>query len=166
MVAMPVDIVPIEEGHIEGFHRTLDIVARERRYLALLEAPPLESTRAFVLDHIKRGLPQFVAISAGEVIGWCDITPRERPVYAHAGVLGMGLLPQFRGQGIGIGLIRRSLAAARAFGFHRVELTVREDNANAIELYNKVGFETEGVQRHAMQVDGAYENLILMAVLF
>jgi RimJ/RimL family protein N-acetyltransferase len=166
MVAMPVDIVPIEEGHIDGFHRTLDSVARERRYLALLEAPPLESTRAFVLDHIKRGLPQFVAISAGEVIGWCDITPKERPVYAHAGVLGMGLLPQFRGQGIGIGLIRRSLAAARAFGFHRVELTVREDNANAIELYNKVGFETEGVQRHAMQVDGAYENLILMAVLF
>jgi L-amino acid N-acyltransferase YncA len=166
MLAMPVDIVPIEEGHIEGFHRTLDFVARERRYLAFLEGPPLEGTRAFVLDHIKRGLPQFVAISAGEVIGWCDITPRERPVYAHAGVLGMGLLPQFRGQGIGIGLIRRSLAAARAFGFHRVELTVREDNANAIELYNKVGFETEGVQRHAMQVDGAYENLIFMAVLF
>jgi L-amino acid N-acyltransferase YncA len=164
MVAMPVDIVPIEESHIEGFHRTLDIVARERRYLALLEAPPL--ARAFVLDHIRRGLPQFVAISAGEVIGWCDITPRERPVYVHAGVLGMGLLSQFRGQGIGIGLIQRSLAAARAFGFHRVELTVREDNANAIELYNKVGFETEGVQRHAMQVDGAYENLILMAVLF
>jgi RimJ/RimL family protein N-acetyltransferase len=166
MLAMPVDIVPIEESHIDGFHRTLDFVARERRYLALLEAPPLEGTRAFVLDHIKRGLPQFVAISAGEVIGWCDITPKERPVYAHAGVLGMGLLPQFRGQGIGIGLIRRSLAAARAFGFHRVELTVREDNASAIELYNKVGFETEGVQRHAMQVDGAYENLILMAVLF
>jgi ribosomal protein S18 acetylase RimI-like enzyme len=45
-------------------------------------------------------------------------------------------------------------------------LTVRENNTGAIKLYNKIGFETEGVQRHAVQVDGAYENLILMAVLF
>jgi uncharacterized protein (DUF433 family)/RimJ/RimL family protein N-acetyltransferase len=66
---MPVDIVPIEERHIEGFHRALDFVARERRYLAFLEAPPLESTRAWLLDNIRRGPPQFVALSAGELVG-------------------------------------------------------------------------------------------------
>jgi len=166
MMVMPVEIVPIEERHIEGFHRALDFVARERRYLAYLEAPPPESTRAFVLDHIKHGHPQFVAIVAGEVVGWCDVSPKDRPIYAHLGVLGMGLLPPFRGQGIGADLIRRTLAAAKAFGFHRVELTVREANANAIALYRKVGFATEGVQRDAVQVDGVYEDLILMAVLF
>ncbi|MDB5542539.1 MAG: putative acetyltransferase [Devosia sp.] len=144
---MPVEIVPIEEGHIEGFHRTLDFVARERRYLALLEAPPLESTRAFVLDHIKRGHPQFVALVAGEVVGWCDVTAKDRPIHAHTGVLGMGLLPPFRGQGIGADLMQRTLAAAKAFGLHRVELTVRQDNANAMALYRKIGFATEGVQR-------------------
>ena len=37
---------------------------------------------------------------------------------------------------------------------------------NALELYKKVGFEIEGVQRDAVQVDGVYENLILMAVRF
>jgi hypothetical protein len=45
-----IEIVPISPAHIEGFHRTLDLVARERRYLALLEAPPLESMRAFNSD--------------------------------------------------------------------------------------------------------------------
>ena len=163
---MPVDIVPIEENHIDGFHRTLDIVARERRYLAFLEAPPIETTRAFVRDNIKRGYPQLVAISAGEVIGWCDVTAKPRPIYGHGGVLGMGLLPQFRRRGIGTDLIRRSLIAAKAFGFHRVELMVRERNTDALELYKKVGFKIEGVQRDAVQVDGVYENLILMAVLF
>ena len=74
---MPVDIVPIEESHIDGFHRALDFVARERRYLAFLEAPPRESTRAFVLDHIQRGHPQFVVLSAGEVVGWCDVTAKD-----------------------------------------------------------------------------------------
>ena len=94
---MPVDIVPIEESHIEGFHRTLDFVARERRYLAFLEAPPVESVRAFVLDNIAKDYPQLVALSAAEVVGWCDILPKDRPTYAHGGVLGMGLLPSFRG---------------------------------------------------------------------
>jgi ribosomal protein S18 acetylase RimI-like enzyme len=163
---MPVDIVPIEESHIEGFHRTLDFVARERRYLSFLEAPPLESTRAFVLDIIERGRPEFVAVSAGEVVGWCDVLPKDRPIYARTGVLGMGLLPRFRGQGIGADLIRRSLAAARAFGLHRVELTVRENNTSAVKLYRKVGFEVEGLQREAVQVDGVYENILFMAVLF
>ncbi|MDO8398619.1 MAG: GNAT family N-acetyltransferase [Bradyrhizobium sp.] len=163
---MSVDIVPIEESHIEGFHRTLDFVARERRYLSFLEAPPLESVRAFVLDIIKRGRPEFVAVSAGEVVGWCDVLPKDRPIYVRTGVLGMGLLPPFRGQGIGTDLIRRSLAAARAFGLHRVELTVRENNTSAVQLYKKVGFEVEGLQRDAVQVDGVYENVLFMAVLF
>jgi RimJ/RimL family protein N-acetyltransferase len=161
-----VEIVPITQEHIEGFHRTLDFVARERRYLAFLEAPPIESIRTFVLGSIEQGYPQLVVLSAGEVIGWCDVMRKPRPIYAHTGVLGMGLLPDFRNKGIGRELIQRTLAAARAFGFHRVELTVRENNANAIELYKKAGFEIEGLLRDAIQVEGAYENQILMAVLF
>jgi ribosomal protein S18 acetylase RimI-like enzyme len=162
-----IEIIPIGQDHIEGFRRALDSVARERRYLAFLEAPPIEAMRAFVLDNIKRGHPQFVAVSAdGEVVGWCDVTPMSRPIQAHRGVFGVGLLPQFRGQGIGTKLTKKALAAARAFGLHRVELTVREPNAGAIELYKKEGFTIEGVQRDAVLVDGVYENVVCMAVLF
>jgi RimJ/RimL family protein N-acetyltransferase len=162
-----IEIVPIAQSHIAGFHRALDIVARERRYLAFLEAPPIEATRAFVLGNIKRGRLQFVAVSAeGEVVGWCDVTPLDRPTQAHRGVFGVGLLPRFRGQGIGTRLIQSALAAARAFGLHRVELTVRETNIGAIELYKKTGFEIEGVQRDAVLVDGAYEDVVCMAMVF
>ena len=162
-----IEVVPIGQGHIDGFHRALDSVARERRYLAFLEAPPIEATRAFVLGNIKRGHLQFVAVSAdGEVVGWCDVTPLDRPTQAHRGVFGVGLLPQFRGQGIGTKLTRSALAAARAFGLHRVELTVREHNTGAIELYKKEGFTIEGVQRDAVLVDGVYENVVCMAVVF
>ena len=162
-----VDIVPIRPGHIDSFHKTLDIVARERRYLSFYEAPPLETTRAFVLDMISHGYPQFVAVSAsGEVVGWCDVTPKSQPIYAHSGVLGMGLLPQFRHQGIGTRLIREALDAARAFGFSRVELAVRQNNENAIALYRKMGFAIEGFQRNAVKLDGEYENMVLMGLLF
>ncbi len=162
-----IDIVPISPGHIDSFHQTLDVVARERRYLAFFEAPPLETTRAFVLDMIGHGYPQFVAVTMrGDVVGWCDVTPKSRPIYAHAGVLGMGLLPQFRHQGLGTRLMEQALDAARAFGFSRVELAVRQNNENAIALYKKFGFVTEGFQRNACKVDGEYENLILMGLLF
>ena len=70
-----VEIVPIAPEHVESFHRALDFVARERRYLSFLEAPPLESARAFVLEMISHGHPQWVALSTGEVVGWCDVTP-------------------------------------------------------------------------------------------
>jgi ribosomal protein S18 acetylase RimI-like enzyme len=161
-----IEIVPIAEGHIEGFHRALDIVARERRYLAFLEAPPIESARAFVLNNIKCGHPQFVALSAAGVVGWCDVKPLDRPTQTHRGVFGVGMLPQFRGQGIGTKLTKKALAAARAFGLHRVELTVRESNTGAIGLYKKAGFAIEGVQRDAVLVDGVYENIVCMAVVF
>jgi ribosomal protein S18 acetylase RimI-like enzyme len=161
-----VEIVPITQDHIESFHRALDFVARERLYLAFLEAPSFESTRAFVLHNIEHGYPQLVAVSAGRVIGWCDIVPNPRPIYSHVGVLGIALLPEFRRQGIGGRLMRQTLDAARDFGLRRVELTVRESNEVAIRLYRRFGFAVEGLQRNRILVDGGYENLVLMGMLF
>ena len=161
-----IEIAPIAPAHIESFHRLFDNIARERRYLAALEAPPLESFRSFVLDTISQGHARFAALSDGEVVGWCDALPKPLPIHRHVGVLGMGLLPAYRGQGIGRRLLQRTLEAARTGGLSRVELTVREDNPAAIALYEKFGFECEGVQRNAFKVDGRYHNLIMMAVLF
>jgi ribosomal protein S18 acetylase RimI-like enzyme len=161
-----IEIVPISSGHIDSFHRALDLVVRERQYLALLEAPPIEEFRGFVQNIISRGYPQFLALSVGEVVGWCDVLPKTWPIYAHTGVLGVALLPPLRGQGVGRRLIARTLEAARAYGLSRVELTVRENNRNAIALYKKFGFETEGIKRNALKIDGRYENLVLMGLLF
>ncbi|HWE16654.1 MAG TPA: hypothetical protein VG758_05635 [Hyphomicrobiaceae bacterium] len=45
---MPVTIAGIREEHIDGYHAALDAVARERRCLGFLEAPPVEMSRQFV----------------------------------------------------------------------------------------------------------------------
>ncbi|WP_298881739.1 GNAT family N-acetyltransferase [uncultured Bradyrhizobium sp.] len=161
-----IEIIAISEAHIESFHRALDTVARERRYLAFLEAPPPEAMRGFVLDMIAQGNPQFVALSGGDVVGRCDVRRHPRPIYAHAGILGMGLVQPFRGQGLGTRLITTTLAAARGAGLSRVELSVREVNLSAIALYKRVGFAVEGLSRNAVKIDGVYENVIQMAVLF
>jgi ribosomal protein S18 acetylase RimI-like enzyme len=159
-------IAPIAEPHIQGFRAVVDAVARERKYLAFLEAPPLAEVLDFVRGNIERGAPQFVALEGAQVVGWCDIIPnRARPVHFHCGTLGIGLLPECRGQGLGRRLMQQTLAAAFDFGLTRIELTVREHNANAIALYKSLGFGTEGLHRNAVRIDGRYENIYAMALI-
>jgi len=148
---------------IEGFHRALDVVARERKYLAFLEAPPLEKTREFIMNNMAKGYPQFVAIAGGDVVGWCDIIPKDRPIHIHSGILAIGLLLPFRGRGYGTALIEAALHEAHRLGLVRIELTVHADNRRAIALYERVGFKKEGTMRDAAFVDGQFRDMILMA---
>jgi ribosomal protein S18 acetylase RimI-like enzyme len=163
---MNYDIVPLAPQHIDGFRAALDSVARERKYLTFLEAPPLEKCREFLARTEAYGLPRYVALVEGCVVGWCDISSLERPVFVHSGVLGMGVIAEHRGHGIGEALIRAALGSARAQGLTRVELTVRGHNVRALALYRKIGFEVEGLKKHAVRLDGEYEDLICMAILF
>jgi ribosomal protein S18 acetylase RimI-like enzyme len=159
-------VVPIAEQHISSFHAGVDTVAREHLYLSFLEAPPLEETAAFVRSNIKGGFPVFVAVAEQAVVGWCDVIPMPRPVHSHSGVLGMGVLPQWRRQGIGRNLLTHALTASRRYGLTRVELTVRASNTVAIALYRSNGFELEGAKRKGVRIDGKYEDLICMAVIY
>lgn len=158
-------ILPIAGEYIDSFHKALDTVARERKYLTLLEAPPLENARAFVLGMIAKGNPQFVALADGEVVGWCDISRHSFPSHAHAGNLGMGIIPAYRGRGIGRKLIETTLRAAFDAGIERVELSVHADNDRAIALYEKVGFVREGLARRSVRIDGCYKDTIHMAII-
>jgi ribosomal protein S18 acetylase RimI-like enzyme len=120
--------------------------------------------RHFVLSNIKEGWPQFVVVANEDIVGWCDVLPNpRRTVSAHCATLGMGLLPNHRGLGIGRKLMQRAMDAALTFGFKRIELTVRETNTNAIALYRNFGFETEGLHRKAVCIEGCYDNTLSMA---
>lgn len=159
-------IVPITEKHIEGFCAAVDSVARERKYLAFLEGPSLEMSRAFVLESLQGNWPHFVAISEEKIVGWCDIVSLHRHVFVHSGALGIGVLSLYRGQGIGQALMCSALEKAKSIGLTRIELTVRENNKPAIALYEKFCFVVEGLHRNAVLIGIEYENLISMALLF
>jgi ribosomal protein S18 acetylase RimI-like enzyme len=162
---MSYGIVPIAEEHIVGFRAALDSVARELRYLAFLEAPPIDDVREFVRANMAAGAPQFVAIADGNVVDWCDVLPKPRPAMRHSGVLGMGVIAEYRGRGIGKALIEAALGAAKAKGLTRIELTVRVDNARARGLYEALGFGVEGFCRRYMRINGEYYDSYLMALV-
>ena len=161
---MAYQIVPIEEQHIKGFNAALGVIAREKKYISFTKTPSLISTRKFVIDNIQKGNPQFVLVVDGKVGGWCDIIPKEKDVDRHVGRMGVGLLPEYRGKGIGGKLIKKTLKKAKEKGLKRIELGVRADNRNALGLYLKLGFEIEGLQKKAHYIDGKYIDVYMMAL--
>lgn len=162
---MSVSIVPTREAHFEGLYAALDIVAREKRYLAFLQAPPRHEAFAFYRNIIAGNLCQLVALRDGAVVGWCDVLPLWGEARAHVGVLGIAVVPAARSAGIGAQLMERTIAAAWARGLTRIELTVRADNANAKALYERFGFVVEGLHRRGFRVDDEYFDSYAMALL-
>jgi RimJ/RimL family protein N-acetyltransferase len=146
-----------------SFHRCLDSVAREKKYLYITEAPSADRVLGFMKRNIEEKVAQYLAVdSNGEVIGWCDIRPVEHPTRSHVGELGMGILNGFRGKGIGTSLVKKCLQHATQAGLEKVELQVYETNIPAIELYSKFGFKIVGTRERYRKVDGRYENCVLM----
>jgi RimJ/RimL family protein N-acetyltransferase len=158
-------IRPITLADVEQFQRVTDAVMRERRFLAFVEGFPLEEAAAFVARNLRLGNPHLVADDNGRVVGWCDIRRETIPVYAHTGHLGMGLLPDYRGKGIGMRLLRAAIDEARAAGFERIELSVYGRNARAAELYRKAGFVHEGTRVRGKKLDGEYDDVHMMGLL-
>ena len=160
-----ITIEQIRRKHIRGFYAVLDSVSREKKYLAWTSAPSFRSVKEFVLNSIARGNPQVVALDDGRVVGWCDITRHPRDTTRHCGTLGMGLLPAYRGKGIGTRLLHAALQSAKERGLCRVELEVFEDNTAARTLYEKAGFALEGRKVAAVRIDERFITTFVMAIL-
>ena len=160
-------VEPITLARLDTHWRVVDAVARERRWLAMTEAPPVDRIEAFLRNGTGRGDAQFVAVeeATDEEVGWCDVTPGDRPGVTHVGRLGMGVVAAHRGMGLGRRLLDATLAAAWETGLTRIELEVYADNAAAVRLYESAGFELEGVRRMARLLDGRPQDVVMMAML-
>jgi putative acetyltransferase len=84
----------------------------------------------------------------------------------HAASLGMGVADDMNGQGIGTALLEALIEAAdKWLDIRRIELTVFVDNERAIRLYERHGFQREGVMRAYAFRDGRYVDTLAMARL-
>ena len=149
--------------YIESFYEALTVVARERIYIEMIEPPPLEKVKGFQEDLISKGGPVYYAMKGDQVVGWCDVFPESNPRLSHRGGLGMGILPEYRGMGIGSELLKNVIEKAREFGLEKIELNVYTTNESAIALYKKFGFKDEGVIHKYRKLEGEYFDCLVMA---
>lgn len=158
-----IEIVYGSEKFFESFHACLDAVAKERRFIEMIEAPPLVNVAEYQRGLILKNGPVYYAVEGSKVVGWCDIFPKDNPRLSHRGTLGMGIVAGYRKQGIGSRLMQATLAHAKKFGIEKVELSVYSSNVDAIALYKKMGFVQEGVVKDYRRLDKVSYDAISMA---
>ena len=91
---------------------------------------------------------------------------REQAQAAHVVAIGLSVVADAQRQGVGTALMQALCDYAdRWMGVLRIELTVYVDNVDAIALYRKFGFETEGRHRGYALRDGRYVDAFAMARL-
>jgi len=115
----------------------------------------------------ERTLPENVLVAEvdGRVVGWGKIEhPTPLPASDHVWhVTGLAVDPEYEGRGAGRALVEALVEEARSRGGRRITLRVFAPNERARRLYERCGFEVEGVMREEFYVGGEYTDDVLMA---
>ncbi|MCZ8236286.1 MAG: GNAT family N-acetyltransferase [Inhella sp.] len=135
----------------------------------LLQMPyPTEAAwRQRLEDTMKLGATDLMLVAErdGELVGLAGLHGAgTSPRRAHARTLGLWVVPHAHRQGVGSALMQALVDVAdRWIGALRLELTVNADNAAAIALYRRFGFELEGTHRGYTLRDGVLVDCHAMA---
>lgn len=89
----------------------------------------------------------YVYETDGVPTGMFKLVPLKHRASHVAYLGGLAIHPAFSGKGHGKILMREILSLGKQMGFLRIELGVETANTKAIGLYEKAGFEKEGVLR-------------------
>lgn len=106
-----------------------------------------------------------VAETESKLVGYISAQKGAVNRIAHSAYIVVGILQEYRGMGIGTEFFRRLDVWAQEKHITRLELTVICENEVAKHLYEKSGFEIEGIKRNSVLVGGSYMDEFYMAKL-
>lgn len=124
-----------------------------------------EQERAFIQMQLDSGRDlMLLAMVDGKLAGNCSFAslgPWQR--YRHRCNVAIALYRAYWGLGLGRQMLSEVLEQARLCGYEQAELEVMAGNANAVALYQSMGFEVYGRRKRDMKYkDGTYEDAYLM----
>jgi len=107
-----------------------------------------------------------LAIIDEQIAGIASINSNQKARNKHVGTLGIVVAEQYCGLGLGGKMIDCLIEWAKLNGItKKISLVTREDNSRAIELYKKIGFETEGILKKDNYINGVYYNTLMMSLI-
>lgn len=145
----------------------LKVIQSERAYSGTLQLPffSLEAMRKR-LSTPPDGMYLLVAEVDGEVVGSIGLHIQANMRRRHVADIGMMVRDDMQGKGVGSALMAAIIELAEQWlNVIRIELTVYTDNAPAVALYKKFGFEIEGTHRCYAFRNGEYVDAYAMARL-
>ena len=124
-------------------------VADERRYLKA------------VRGHADAAV--YVAVDGDRIVGRLSLARDPHPASKHVADLGLMVAASHRRRGIGTALLDAAVAWAKGSGVSKLELHVFPWNEPANQLYERFGFEREGLRRAHYLRNGEAVDALLMA---
>ena len=124
-----------------------------------------EQEREWIRQHIEQDNALLLVVEAeGEIVGVLHCEGSTDLFTRHNVSFGMSLRADYRSKGIDTQLISDGLAWARSKPYvRRVQLEVFTNNEAAIQLYEHMGFLTEGWRTRAYYIDNHYVDTYLMS---
>lgn len=114
------------------------------------------------LFHSDRQL-YLVAVKDNEIVGMANFSSFEKPRLAHRAEIGLSVKKSMWGNHIGTRFMETIIDFAKNTAKTEIiSLEVRSDNARAIALYKKFGFETIGTFCGFMKINGTYADCDIM----
>ena len=105
----------------------------------------------------------FVATVDNDVVGWVHLKLPETKKLNHTAELTVGVLVQYRGQGIGAHLLERGTEWAEGHGCEKLYNSVPSTNEGAIEFLEANGWETEAVREDHYKLGEEYADEVMLA---
>ncbi|MCW4044372.1 MAG: GNAT family N-acetyltransferase [Candidatus Bathyarchaeota archaeon] len=102
--------------------------------------------------------------NAQRIVGSASLKFQPQGVFKHKAELGLTVHDDYQNLGIGAALLKHLLNIARKKKLTKIFLTVNTMNAKAIHLYQKAGFEIEGILRKEMLLKGKFLDEYRMAL--
>lgn len=163
---MEYEIRPIRPQDAAGMAALRRMPGVFENILGIPSAREADSTA--YISSLGKDAHQFVAVTNtadGElVIGSIGLNTTPNPRTRHCGSIGIMVHRDYQDKGVGSALMEAALNVADNWlMLVRVELTVFADNERAIHLYEKYGFEKEGLRRMAAVRNGVYDDEYAMA---
>jgi len=117
------------------------------------------------IDNIKN-LIALVAEWNNKIVGYTAIYKFPHPRRKGVGNQLIYLHQDFHNVKLGTAMMEKLLQLAKKEGMHKIELQVVADNEVAIHLYEKFGFEIEGVSKDSfLGSDGKYHDMTHMGLI-
>lgn len=108
----------------------------------------------------------FLGLIDGEIIALFSVTPlSDTPRTRQNAVFGVALKKSCWHLGIGSIALVLAIDRARDWGYHKLCLATHAENARALALYRRFGFEECGRRREHILIKGDYYDEILMELL-
>lgn len=108
----------------------------------------------------------FIASYEDHPIGYIKLKIDSEIRRKHKGVISIAVDKNYHGKGVGSKLFEAIIDLSKNWlMLKKLELTVLKNNEKAIALYERFGFELEGVLKKDTVVNGIYEDVVFMGRL-